>query len=183
MLFIYFLFIFYLRSCSDTFFCILYTSLVKKHALYLISVIFHDVRSGGIRSFLSVDNELLNLYPYMGILHNDGLGINSVVPERRGSNFNRIIFELIPKKNSRYTRCEIAFQSGQHWFRLWLVAYLAPSHNPNQCWVIVSWTFRNKLQWNFDQNTKLFIHQNASENIVCEMAVILSRGIWVKFSL
>ena len=42
------------------------------------------------------------------------------------------------------------------------------------------WTLRNKLQWNFNQNTKLFIHENASENIVCKMAAILSRGRWVK---
>ena len=28
---------------------------------------------------------------------------------------------------------------------------------------------------NFNQNTKLFIHENASEKIVCEMAAILSR--------
>ena len=27
---------------------------------------------------------------------------------------------------------------------------------------------------------KLFIHENAYENIVCEMADILSRGRWVK---
>ena len=33
----------------------------------------------------------------------------------------------------------------------------------------------NKLQWNFDQNTNIFIHENASEIIVCEMAAILSR--------
>ena len=37
----------------------------------------------------------------------------------------------------------------------------------------------NKLQWNFNQNTKLFIHENASEKIVCEMVAILSRGRWV----
>ena len=30
----------------------------------------------------------------------------------------------------------------------------------NQCWVIVNWTLLNKLQWNFNQNTKLFIHKN-----------------------
>ena len=36
--------------------------------------------------------------------------------------------------------------------------------------------YRNKLQWNFNQNRKLFIHGNASEYIVCEMAAILSRG-------
>ena len=29
-------------------------------------------------------------------------------------------------------------------------------------------------QWNFNQNRKLFIHKNASENIVCEVASILS---------
>ena len=39
-----------------------------------------------------------------------------------------------------------------------------------------NWNLRNKLQWNFIRNTKLFIHENASENIVCEMAAILSRG-------
>ena len=35
--------------------------------------------------------------------------------------------------------------------------------------------YRNKLQWNFNQNRKLFIHGNASEYI-CEMTAILSRG-------
>ena len=35
---------------------------------------------------------------------------------------------------------------------------------------IVNWTLGNKLQWNSNQNTKLFIHENAFENIVCEMA-------------
>ena len=46
--------------------------------------------------------------------------------------------------------------------------------------VIVNWTLTNKLQWNFNQNTKLFIHENASQNIVCEMTANLSRGRWVK---
>ena len=64
---------------------------------------------------------------------------------------------------------------GQHWFRQWLVAYSVPSHYLNQCWVIINWTLRNKLQLNFDQNKKLFIHENASENIICEMAAMLSR--------
>ena len=67
-------------------------------------------------------------------------------------------------------------ESGQHWFSYWLVAYSAPRHYLNQCWANVNWTHRNKLQWNFTQNTKLSIHENASENIVCEMAAILSRG-------
>ena len=37
-----------------------------------------------------------------------------------------------------------------------------------------------KLQWNFNQNTGLFIHENALKTIVCEMAAILSWGRWVK---
>ena len=49
----------------------------------------------------------------------------------------------------------------------------------NQCSVIANWTLRNKLQWNFNQNSKIFIQENASENIVWEMAAILSRGWWV----
>ena len=61
-----------------------------------------------------------------------------------------------------------------------LVAYSAPGHYLNKCWVIVNWTLRNKLKWNFNQNTKLFIHENVSENIVYEMAAILSWGRWVK---
>ena len=32
---------------------------------------------------------------------------------------------------------------------------------------------------NFNQNTKTLIHENASENVVSEMAAILSRGRWV----
>ena len=67
---------------------------------------------------------------------------------------------------------------GQHWFRYRLVAYSAPNHYLNNYWIITKWTPRNKLQWNFNQNTALFI-ENASENILCEMTVILSRGRWV----
>ena len=36
-----------------------------------------------------------------------------------------------------------------------------------------------RLQWNYNQNTKFFIHENASEKIVCEMEAILSRGRWL----
>ena len=34
---------------------------------------------------------------------------------------------------------------------------------------------RNKLQWNVDQNSNIFIHENAFESVLCEMASILSR--------
>ena len=68
---------------------------------------------------------------------------------------------------------------GENWFRKWLVAYLAPSHYLNQCWVIVNRTLRNKLQWDFNQNKNIFTRGNASENIVWETVAILSRGRWV----
>ena len=38
-------------------------------------------------------------------------------------------------------------------------------------------TFEKKLQWNLDQNTKSFIIENASENVVCEIAAILFAGV------
>ena len=71
-------------------------------------------------------------------------------------------------------------ESGQRCFRWWLVAYSAPGHYLNQCWVIINWTLRNKLQWNFDQNAKVFIYENASKNIVCEMAAIFDLGRLIK---
>ena len=36
-------------------------------------------------------------------------------------------------------------ESGQHWFRQWLVAYWTPSHYLNQSWLIVNWTLKDKL--------------------------------------
>ena len=49
------------------------------------------------------------------------------------------------------------------------------SHYMNQFWNIVNLTLRNKLQWNNHRNTTIFTEENASENVVCEMASILSR--------
>ena len=51
----------------------------------------------------------------------------------------------------------------------------APSHYLNQCWNIVNWTLGNNLQWNFNRNSDIFIDENTSENIVCEMLPISSR--------
>ena len=33
----------------------------------------------------------------------------------------------------------------------------------------------NQLQWNFNQNSYIFIKENAFENVVCEMAAILTQ--------
>ena len=57
---------------------------------------------------------------------------------------------------------------GQQWFRWWLVACSAPSHYLNQCWLIVNWALRNKVQLNSNQNTKFLIHKNAFGNVLCE---------------
>ena len=54
--------------------------------------------------------------------------------------------------------------------------------NLNQWLLIVNWTLRNKLQWNSNQNTKLFIYENAFENGVCEMAAILREELKVNYS-
>ena len=50
---------------------------------------------------------------------------------------------------------------------------LAPNHYLNQWWNIVNWTLRNKLQWNFNRNSNIFIEENTFENVVCEMSAIL----------
>ena len=39
----------------------------------------------------------------------------------------------------------------------------------------VNWALGNKLQWNPNRDLNIFIQENASENIVCEMVSILSR--------
>ena len=50
-----------------------------------------------------------------------------------------------------------------------------PLYYLKQCWDIVNWTLRKKLQWNFNQNCDIFIQANAFESVVCEMAAIFSR--------
>ena len=45
---------------------------------------------------------------------------------------------------------------------------------------MIFWTFRNKLQWNFNWNSYIFIQETVFENIVCEMATILSKPQCVK---
>ena len=52
---------------------------------------------------------------------------------------------------------------------------LISSHCLNQCWYSVNYTLRNKLQWNLNRNSYIFIQENAFENVVSEMASILFR--------
>ena len=40
---------------------------------------------------------------------------------------------------------------------------------------VVNWAWGNKFHWNLDQNTIIFVQVIETENVVCEMATILSR--------
>ena len=50
----------------------------------------------------------------------------------------------------------------------------ASSNYLEQCWRIVKWTTRNKLQWNLNQNTNNFF-EHAFEKVVCAMTAILTK--------
>ena len=58
----------------------------------------------------------------------------------------------------------------RHWIGSALVQIM------NQFWVIANWTIKNKLQWDFYQNSNCFIYENSFEIVVCGIASILSRG-------
>ena len=64
----------------------------------------------------------------------------------------------------------------RHWTGLSLVQVMAC----RKCWIIVNWALKNKLKWNLNWNSNIFIEENVIENIVCKMAVILPRPQCVK---
>ena len=79
--------------------------------------------------------------------------------------------------------CDVIWHFSHHWFRSWLVSCLIPSHYLNKCWLIVDWTLRNKLQWNMNQNTNIFLQGNAFKNVTCKLAAIMSRPQCINCSL
>ena len=85
------------------------------------------------------------------------------------------VFSSFPFNSFRPSDAYMHQQTNDHWFTQWLVAWLAPSHYVNQCWFIVNWNLRNKLKWNSNRNSKVFIQENTFENVVWKMAAILSR--------
>ena len=52
---------------------------------------------------------------------------------------------------------------------------MAPSYYLNQCWNFIDSNPRNKLQWNLQRNSYVFIPENAFENVVCDISAISSR--------
>ena len=59
----------------------------------------------------------------------------------------------------------------------------APNRYLNQCWNIVYWTPRNKLQWNVNLNSYILSQDNPFENVVWNMVAILSRPQCVNCSV
>ena len=64
-----------------------------------------------------------------------------------------------------------------HWGRVTHICinkltFIGSDNYLNQCWNIVNCALRNKLQWNFNLNSNIFMQENAFENVVCEMASI-----------
>ena len=49
-----------------------------------------------------------------------------------------------------------------------------PSHYLNQWCIIVSWTLRNKPQWNLNQNSHVFIQEMHLKNVVWKLAAIFA---------
>ena len=64
-----------------------------------------------------------------------------------------------------------------------MAGWKVPSHYLNQCWLAVNWTTRNNLQWNLDQNTRIFISfhfiilQITFGNVVFKMSAIFEASI------
>ena len=73
-----------------------------------------------------------------------------------------------------------------HDYSIWIsyrkLVGAAPSHHLIQCWNIVNWTLWNKFQWNFNQNTTIFIAEIDLEYVVWNAAAILSRSQYVNNS-
>ena len=68
------------------------------------------------------------------------------------------------------------------------VAWTVPSHYLNQCWTIVNVTLRNKVLWNINRNSYVFINENGFEKVVCEMSttclgpnVLIIRSLIARF--
>ena len=54
----------------------------------------------------------------------------------------------------------IISKQGHHWFRWWLITCLAPSHYLTQCCLFSIRLLKNKLQWNLNKDSDIFIIKN-----------------------
>ena len=79
---------------------------------------------------------------------------------------NQLKAQSLNRKSCRkFTLSYFSVTCYKHVELLWPISALdrkqvrgyAPSHHLNQCWYIVIWTLRNKLPWNFNRNSYIFI--------------------------
>ena len=68
---------------------------------------------------------------------------------------------------------------GHHWFKYWCVAYWAPNHCVNQCWLVVNRILENKLQW----NANLLIIIKIQQFSIKKMRLNMSSAKWQPFCL
>ena len=87
----------------------------------------------------------------------------------------RVADLMIPKFKSWRPNGAYINELSHHCFRYQLHACSATSYYLNQCWFIVNWTFRNRLHWNFNQNSNIFICNTVFANVVGKKAAILSQ--------
>ena len=67
---------------------------------------------------------------------------------------------------------------GQHWTLILVMAWclMAPIHYLQQCWLIKNQITSNIFQYNFYQNSNIFIQRNAIENVTWQISTILMRS-------
>ena len=94
---------------------------------------------------------------------------NSSLYYVKDMNVKKMFVELIDFKYLMWSVHRCCIYASVNWIIIGSDNYI------NQCWIVANCARRNKLKWNFDRNTELYIHENAPENTVCEMVAILSR--------
>ena len=87
-----------------------------------------------------------------------------------------ICFCLLPH-SGRDT--QICVSKETSWVQIMAWPDPATSHDLNQWWNIISSNIRNRIQRNIKRNSYIFIQDDVFENVICEMAGILSRPQYV----
>ena len=125
--------------------------------------------------------------------------VNASVPDRFPGVGKIINIRRPTKKGSRSIRIQVVWASAKiaqniyhnssppnatymHQWNGWAIVQIMACRLfgakplPEPCWLIVNWNLRNKFQWNSNQNTKLFIHENAHECVVCQIGSHFVQG-------
>ena len=113
--------------------------------------------------------EYMILFPLKNLARK-GLTFNILMPGHakghQGNRAHHYSDVIMSEMASQITSLTIAFSN---------VACSATSHYLNQWLNILNCTLGNKVQWNFDRNLYIFVHENEFQNVVWKMVAILSR--------